>query len=85
MACLYHRQSRLSLPSVFSRRLCRACCLLQLSHALTNLVQYWTVLDTSLGAIARIRSFLRDMSVVERWDSDFWGLGGLADEGEVVV
>lgn len=28
-----------------------------LSHALTNLVQFWTVLETSLGAIARIKDF----------------------------
>ncbi|KAI1272257.1 P-loop containing nucleoside triphosphate hydrolase protein [Xylaria sp. FL0933] len=28
-----------------------------LSHALTSLVQYWTLLETSLGAIARIKDF----------------------------
>lgn len=31
--------------------------MMSLSHALTNLVQYWTNLETSLGAIARIKDF----------------------------
>lgn len=31
--------------------------MMNLSHALTNLVQYWTNLETSLGAIARIKDF----------------------------
>lgn len=28
-----------------------------LSHALTNLVQYWTQFETSIGAISRIKNF----------------------------
>jgi ATP-binding cassette subfamily C (CFTR/MRP) protein 1 len=31
--------------------------MMSLSHSLTNLVQYWTLLETSLGAIARIKDF----------------------------
>ncbi|KAI1419772.1 P-loop containing nucleoside triphosphate hydrolase protein [Xylaria sp. FL1777] len=31
--------------------------LTSLSHALTSLVQYWTLLETSLGAISRIKDF----------------------------
>ena len=31
--------------------------MMSLSHSLTNLVQYWTMLETSLGAIARIKDF----------------------------
>ncbi|KAI7788103.1 hypothetical protein LA080_013410 [Diaporthe eres] len=31
--------------------------MMSLSHALTDLVQYWTNLETSLGAIARIKDF----------------------------
>ncbi|CAN8102283.1 unnamed protein product [Discula destructiva] len=41
-----------------------------LSHALTNLVQYWTMLETSLGAVARIRDFARDTPVEEGWELD---------------
>jgi ATP-binding cassette subfamily C (CFTR/MRP) protein 1 len=31
--------------------------MMSLSHALTQLVQHWTLLETSLGAIARIKDF----------------------------
>lgn len=31
--------------------------LMSLSSALTNLVQHWTMLETSIGAIARIKAF----------------------------
>ncbi|KAI1879527.1 hypothetical protein JX265_002481 [Neoarthrinium moseri] len=31
--------------------------MMSLSHSLTNLVQHWTILETSLGAIARIKNF----------------------------
>lgn len=31
--------------------------MMDLSHSLTNLVQYWTNLETTLGAIARIKDF----------------------------
>lgn len=31
--------------------------MISLSHSLTNLVQYWTMLETSLGAITRIKTF----------------------------
>lgn len=34
--------------------------MMSLSHALTDLVQHWTLLETSLGAIARIKSFSQD-------------------------
>lgn len=34
-----------------------------LSHALTNLVQHWTNLETSLGAIARIKDFAENTPV----------------------
>lgn len=44
--------------------------MMELSHALTNLVQHWTGLETSLGAIARIRSFAQDTPVEEGWELD---------------
>jgi len=31
--------------------------IMNLSHALANLVQHWTSLETSMGAIARIKDF----------------------------
>lgn len=31
--------------------------MMDLSHSLTNLVQFWTNLETSLGGIARIKDF----------------------------
>lgn len=31
--------------------------MMNLSHSLTSLVQYWTNLETTLGAIARIKDF----------------------------
>lgn len=37
--------------------------MMSLSHALTNLVQYWTNLETSLGAIARIKDFAENTPV----------------------
>lgn len=49
--------------------------MMELSHALTNLVQHWTGLETSLGAITRIRSFSMDTPVEEGWDLD----GGVAE------
>jgi ATP-binding cassette, subfamily C (CFTR/MRP), member 1 len=36
-----------------------------LSHSLTNLVQHWTNLETSLGAIARIKDFSETTPVEE--------------------
>lgn len=37
--------------------------MMSLSHALTNLVQHWTNLETSLGAIARIKDFAENTPV----------------------
>ncbi|ROW15668.1 hypothetical protein VPNG_02110 [Cytospora leucostoma] len=37
--------------------------MMNLSHSLTNLVQYWTNLETSLGAIARIKDFAENTPV----------------------
>ena len=37
--------------------------MMTLSHALTNLVQFWTLLETSLGAIARIKDFSENTPV----------------------
>lgn len=37
--------------------------MMNLSHALTNLVQYWTNLETSLGAISRIKDFAENTPV----------------------
>ncbi|KAG6365767.1 hypothetical protein INS49_007378 [Diaporthe citri] len=37
--------------------------MMSLSHALTNLVQYWTNLETSLGAIARIKDFAENTPI----------------------
>lgn len=37
--------------------------MISLSHALTDLVQYWTTLETSLGAIARIKNFTESTPV----------------------
>ncbi|KAI0124180.1 P-loop containing nucleoside triphosphate hydrolase protein [Xylariales sp. AK1849] len=37
--------------------------MINLSHALTNLVQYYTLLETSLGAIARIKDFSENTPV----------------------
>ncbi|ETS81268.1 hypothetical protein PFICI_06270 [Pestalotiopsis fici W106-1] len=34
--------------------------MISLSHSLTSLVQYWTMLETSLGAIARIKNFAEE-------------------------
>lgn len=44
--------------------------MMNLSHALTNLVQYWTNLETSLGAIARIKSFAENTPTEEGWEED---------------
>ncbi|KUI53472.1 Multidrug resistance-associated protein 1 [Cytospora mali] len=37
--------------------------MMNLSHSLTNLVQYWTNLETTLGAIARIKDFAENTPV----------------------
>lgn len=39
--------------------------MMDLSHSLTNLVQFWTSLETSLGAIARIKDFSENTPVEE--------------------
>lgn len=44
--------------------------MMNLSHSLTNLVQHWTELETSLGAVARVRSFARETPVEEGWGVD---------------
>lgn len=44
--------------------------MMDLSHSLTNLVQYWTNLETSLGAIARIKSFAENTPVEGGWGED---------------
>lgn len=42
--------------------------MMTLSHSLTNLVQHWTLLETSLGAIARIKSFSENTPVENKPD-----------------
>jgi ATP-binding cassette, subfamily C (CFTR/MRP), member 1 len=37
--------------------------MMSLSHALTNLVQHYTMLETTLGAIARIKDFSENTPV----------------------
>lgn len=49
--------------------------MMDLSHALTGLVQQWTMLETSLGAVARVRGFARDTPVEEGWELSGIGLG----------
>lgn len=39
--------------------------MMELSHALTNLVQFWTSLETSLGGIARIKDFSENTPMEE--------------------
>lgn len=38
---------------------------MDLSNTLTNLVKFWTLLETSLGAIARVKNFAADTAPEE--------------------
>lgn len=62
--------------------------MMSLSHALTNLVQHWTNLETSLGAIARIKDFAENTPVEGspeemsgHLDDEWPGRGALRLEG----
>lgn len=44
--------------------------MISLSHALTDLVQHWTMLEIPSGAIARIKSFSEDTPSEESADEE---------------
>lgn len=54
-----------------------------LSQSLSSLVNYYTQLETSLGAVARIKDFARDTPVEDGWEKDADVAEEWPAEGEV--